>query len=287
MRQAPSAERSGDLKTPGSLFKQALSPSGSRGFINPASLQDFPRADFKHKDPYPWHVFHRLLTSEGFSKLYLNFPALESFEKHEDLERGYGQRPHNRFYLAYQNSPYHSKEYHGKGVIQYEELPSAWQRFLEELEGKAYQDVVKSVFGTSDFQTRYAWHVSVSDSEVCPHLDDGTKLGLHNFYFNTSEDWQEAWGGHTWVLGGLKRKTKNPDFSDFSVATPLPFLDNRSFFFRNSPAAWHGVQTLASPSGKYRRLFSIIFEVLENKPKNRLREWFRSFTGQKKYPGMR
>ena len=262
-------------------------PSALAEFVHLSSLQNFPKQIFEGKEPYSWHVFEDFLTPEGFAELHRSFPSLERFEKHEGLERGYGQRPHDRFYLAYEESAYHPAGYQGKGVIRRKELSPAWQQFLEELEDHPYQNFIRSVFGAAAVKLRYAWHVSTSASEVCPHLDDKTKVGLHNFYFNTAEDWEESWGGHTLVLGGLKRKTRSPDFSDFASVTAVPFLSNRSFFFINSPHAWHGVKSLVSPPGKYRRLFCMIFEVPENKKKNLLREFVRLFKGQKKYPGMR
>ena len=233
----------------------------TQSYINDSLLQTFSKQAFESKKPYPWHDFHHFLTPEAFEELYQSFPPLGLFEKHEGLERGYNQRPHDRFYLAYRQSNYHPSSYRGKGVVQHSELPPAWRSLIEELESPKYQNFMKAALGIPRFITRYAWHVGVSGSEVSPHWDVMTKVGLHNFYFNTSKDWDLAWGGQTLVLGGLKRKLKNPDFSDFEKTTAVPFLDNRSFFFKNTPWGWHGVKPITCPSGKRRLLFSVIFEA--------------------------
>lgn len=256
-------------------------------FIDVHSIAKFPKETFKARAPYPWHAFQGFLTLEGFRKLYESFPPLERFEKHENLERGYGQRPHNRYYLAYEESSYHPQSYRGRGVVKNGELPDAWQEFIEELEGSGYQNFVKSALGVSRFEARYVWHVAVNDSEVSPHLDVLEKAGLHMFYFNTSQDWDPSWGGSTLVLGGLKQDVKNPDFSDFEESTAVPFLDNSSFFFRNQSHAWHGVRALTCPQGKRRRLFSVIFETPKHPARKILRVAKRLLLRQKKYPGER
>ncbi len=225
------------------------------------------------------------MTPEGFKELYRSFPPLELFEKHEGLERGYGQRPHDRFYLAYGQSVYRPPGYRGQGIVQHPGLPLAWQRLIEELEGPKYQNFVKASLGISRFVSRYAWHVGVSGSEVCPHLDVMEKAGLHNFYFNTSQDWDLAWGGETLVLGGLKRKLKNPEFSDFEKIEAVSFLDNHSLFFKNTPQGWHGVRSIQCPSGKFRRLFCVIFETPPRFVERIRRSAAKIFVPRKKYAG--
>jgi hypothetical protein len=233
----------------------------NNNFIDYALLKSFNKNSFRQNQPFPWYGFHNFLTTEGFQKLYQDFPSLELFEKHEGLERVYGQRPHNRYYLAYDTSIYNQITRQDRGMIKQNDLPESWQIFIEELENSQdYQNFIKSLLEVSEFQIRYAWHIGVSNSEVSPHRDAEQKIGTHIFYFNTSDDWNSAWGGSTLVLSGKSTETMNPDFSDFTKLIPTQFVDNQSFLFKNTPNAWHGVKPLTSPESKYRRLFNVIFE---------------------------
>jgi hypothetical protein len=230
-------------------------------FINYELIRLFEQQLFRQNQPFPWYNFHNFLTSDGFKQLSTDFPSLELFEKHEGLERVYGQRPHNRYYLAYKTSIYDQIEHRGQGIVNYKHLPESWQMLVKELEtSQIYQNFIKSLFEIADFQIRYAWHIGVTHSEVSPHKDAEQKAGTHIFYFNTSNDWETGWDGSTLVLGNKLKEGMNPDFSDFSTVIPTQFTNNRSFLFKNTPNAWHGVKPLNCPEGKYRRLFNVIFE---------------------------
>jgi len=73
-------------------------------FINYEMLKDFNKDSFKSTLPFPWNNFHQFLTLQGFVKLYQEYPSIELFEWHEGVKRNYGQRPHNRYHLAYEKS---------------------------------------------------------------------------------------------------------------------------------------------------------------------------------------
>jgi len=232
----------------------------SESFINYEVLRNFPLDEFKRRQPFPWANVPAFLTAEGFRRLHNEFPSLELFEKHEGIERVYGQRSHNRYYLAYETSIYH-QEASGNGVLKYEQLPAAWAQFIEELEtGEPYQAFMKELFDVPAYRVRYAWHAGFNGSEVSPHLDATEKIGTHIIYFNTSADWDPAWGGTTLVLGGKRTPAMNPDFADFASVIKAEVLDNQSFVFKNTPHSWHGATALKCPPGKYRRLFNVIFE---------------------------
>ena len=234
-------------------------------FINYKYLQSFTKEKFLENQPFPWYDFADFLTLEGFQRLMQDFPPLQLFEKHEGLERVYGQRPHDRYYLAYETSVYRQIEHQDKGIVEYKKLPMTWQMFVEELEtSKMYQNFIKSLFEVEEFRVRYAWHVGVTNSEVSPHRDAEQKIGTHIFYFNTDDDWKTDWNGSTLVLGNKQKDKMNPDFSDFTTAIPTQLTNNHSFLFKNTPNAWHGVKPLACPEGKYRRLFNVIFEFPQN-----------------------
>lgn len=225
-----------------------------RHLANPAVDQ------FKAAVPYPWINFHALLTPETFIQLCQAFPSLDLFERHQDRPRKDGQRPHNRYYLAYETSIYEKAKRDDKGVVQLDELPEVWQRFLEELEGHAYREFIARMLEVDVFEMRYAWHLGVTSSEVSPHRDNKKKLGTHIFYFNTDDDWDTAWGGELLVLQDKLTEANNPDFDEFANAQAVPLLNNQSFLFKNTPNGWHGVKSLTCPEGHYRRLFNVIIE---------------------------
>jgi hypothetical protein len=262
-------------------------------FINYDLLKTFQVDTFKSQLPFPWHNFHQLLTPIGFQLLYQDFPSIELFEKHAGIQRGYGQRPHNRYYLAYEKSIYRGAgntqgiiTEDAQGVVNHQHLPKTWQMFLEELETSSiYMQFIKSLFDVSEYKVRYAWHMGITNSEVSPHSDSSDKIGTHIFYFNTSQDWYPAWGGSILVLGNKLSNVGNPEFEDFGTATSVQITDNHSFLFKNNSHAWHGVKPLTCPEGKYRRLFNIIFEFPPNSTPRKKSALFRIQSIAKKMIG--
>jgi hypothetical protein len=226
--------------------------------INSKLISGFEPRAFSEQKPFPWTSFSQFLTEEGFQLLYRDFPEIRFFEKHENLPRRYNQRPHNRYYLAYEKSVYNRNRYAAEGVIRRLVLSPVGQRFIDELNGEHYRRFLQSLLGVSDFTLQFAWHIGTAGSEVSPHLDIKTKLATHIFYFNTDEDWSLEWGGETLVLCGKRTRAMNPDFCDFETAIPIPVLQNRSFLFKNRPNAWHGVRTIRAPEDKRRQLFNVI-----------------------------
>ena len=230
-----------------------------RNFLNYDLLRSFDISDFTGQQPFPWYNFSTFLTPEGFKELYNSFPSLALFEQHQGMERVHGQRPHNRYYLAYERSLYGTEQ--GPGLIEKEDLPVSWQHFITEIEASAeYHTFIHRAFDVKDFRTRYAWHVGVNGSEVSPHCDGDSKLGTHIFYFNTDQDWNEDWGGQTLVLEGKTVDSQNPDFSDFQNEISTRLNNNSSFLFKNTELAWHGVRPLTCPENACRRLFNVICE---------------------------
>jgi hypothetical protein len=252
--------------------RPGLTHPAPNALINYGLLETFPIETFRNTAPFPWFEAHQFLTPEGFEALRQSFPNLELFERHYGMERPYGQRPHNRYYLAYQESIYHQTERSIKraiqGVVKHEELSPAWQSFLKELEtSEAYRKLIESMFEVSQFEIRFAWHLGFTNCEVSPHVDATKKIGTQMIYFNTQEDWKFEWGGSTLVLGDKSTNAMNPDFTDFGDTIQIPPVGNNSLIFKNTANAWHGMQHLTCPEGKYRRLFNIIFDVPERRRK--------------------
>ncbi|NDJ18748.1 2OG-Fe(II) oxygenase [Myxacorys almedinensis] len=241
------------------------SPVILQPFTNRSLLNSFDTQAFLDREPYPWHNLEGFLTPDGFEALNRDFPALELFEQHSGIERGYGQRPHNRYYLAYESSIYHDST--SKGIVKHEELPLVWQQFMTDLETNSdYHKLIRSLFCVAKYTVRYAWHIGFAGCEVSPHVDSPDKIGTHILYFNTHETWKPEWGGSTLILGDKRTDKLNPDVSDFGAVESANILDNRSFLFKNTPDGWHGVEPLTCPEGAYRRLFNIIFEFPKVQP---------------------
>lgn len=97
-------------------------------------IKDFDSAAFTQRSPFPWYNFQSLLTEDAFAQLYDEFPSLDFFEKHEGLSRDYGQRSHDRYYLAYEKTIYKDLERDQKGIIHHAQLSPAWQAFITRLQ---------------------------------------------------------------------------------------------------------------------------------------------------------
>lgn len=238
-------------------------------FLDPQVLAGLDVDAFLQRSPFPWLNPAGLLSAPAFEQLCEQFPPLSLFERHESRSRHYGQRPHDRYYLAYETSIYHGPTAGAAapGVARLADLPLPWQQFLTELQtSESFHQFIRQALGSDRYLMRFAWHVGTGGSEVSPHLDSELKIGTLIFYFNTDANWDPAWGGATLVLGDRQTKVMNPDFNQFGTIIPTQFLNNRCFLFRNTPEAWHGVEALTCPAGQQRRLFNVVFELPESRP---------------------
>ena len=226
------------------------------------AIQTFDDRAFTQRQPFPWYNFQSLLTDDMFAQLYDEFPSLDFFERHEGLPRKYGQRSHDRYYLAYEETIYKDVEREEKGIIRHAQLSPAWQAFIEGLQtDPGYRGFICRLLGVETVTARYAWHVATAGRSVSPHVDFKKKIGTHIFYFNTSQDWKLEWGGSTLVLSEKNYEGLNPEISDFGQVDKVQVMDNRSFLFKNQPEAWHAVDTINCPPNTYRRIFNVIFEL--------------------------
>lgn len=220
--------------------------------------------EFGSNSPSPWGAFDGLLTKESFKELNDTYPSLDLFEKHSGMTRHHGQRPHDRWYLALEHSIYDNKEPGQPGCVALEDLHPAWQRFITDLrESESYQQMIRETLGEDTHELRFAWHVAGNGCDVSPHVDDPLKAGTHIFYFNTSDNWKEEWGGQTLFLENPAVDELNPEIADFEKSYAAPIVDNKSMLFRNTPQAWHGVATIDCDEGHHRRLFNVIFQLPE------------------------
>lgn len=232
--------------------------------FNDQVLQSIDAAAFEANVPSPWASFDGLLTEDMFAELNATYPALDLFEKHTGMARFHSQRPHDRWYLALEHSIYDNKKPGAAGCVALEQLHPSWQHFIATLrESEAYNEMIADTLCTRQFHLRFAWHVAGHGCDVSPHLDDPLKAGTHIFYFNTSENWKEEWGGQTLFLGNPRTERMNPEIEDFAEQFAAPIVDNKSMLFRNTRAAWHGVADIKCEEGRQRRLFNAIFQLPE------------------------
>lgn len=224
--------------------------------IDYETLEKHGPREFKAALPFPWFGLKDFLTPTAFRELYGTFPSLDLFEMHRGRPRVHGQRPHDRYYLALDQSIYGNS-----GTVRRRQLSRVWRDFVAELEeSERYHAWLRDLLDVPTWEMRFAWHVGVRGDEVTPHADGEAKIGTHILYFNTSEDWQPAWGGQTLLLSDKRTAAMNPEFKDFGATVETEMVDNRSLLFKNGPAAWHGVRPLQCPAGHHRRLFNIILE---------------------------
>jgi hypothetical protein len=161
--------------------------------------------------------------------------------------RSQGQKPHSRLLLRYKGSA--------------EKLTEPWRKFIEYIHGPEYRSFIRGIVGHDEFELRLAWHRGRTGEDIGPHTDSGKKLITHLFYFN--QNWEEAWDGSLWFLGGLHREVPNPNFDDFDDKISHGVGGDRSILFK-TPLAWHGVQRLSCPPGVHRRLFQVCARSTNN-----------------------
>ena len=206
-------------------------------FIDYDLLRAFDLAGFQKRAPFPWHNLRGFLTAEGFRALYDEFPPLELFEYHENMGRPHDQRPHNRHYLAYENSIYHKEA--ESGVVRHNQLPAAWQRFMDELEtSDEYHRLYRPRARHARLQ--HALRLARRLARVRGLAARGRPQKSSAHISSTST---RATTG-TLNVGRRDARARrqadaamNPDFGDFETRDEAArIVDNHSFLFKNTPA---------------------------------------------------
>jgi hypothetical protein len=224
------------------------------------SLFQIPWNLIETVDVPQWLNPRDFLEKSFFKALCEEFPSLSYFEWHNGYARKHNQRPHNRYYAAYEESLHHPKNHVGAGVIKHQNLSENWQKFITEMQNnEEYHDFMKKFLKIPAFLPRFEFHIGITDCEVSPHLDAPAKAGKHIFYFNTFDDWQESWGGQTLMLEERMSEEMNPDFFDFRKISATKMLENYSFLQRCTPDSWHGARKLTCPARKYRKVLNVVW----------------------------
>lgn len=200
---------------------------------------------FRATTPYPWVNPASLLTDSGYERLLNNMPDVSLFEKKFGYERIAKQKPHDRYSLEYTSST---------------PIPEAWKEFIGELCGDRYRTAIARLYNAKNINFRFHWHYTPNGCSVSPHTDSVHEHGSQLFYFNSEEDWNPAWGGHTLVLddGGQLGFKSAPALDDFSNETVANCMGNHSLIFQRTRHSWHAVREINCPEDRLRKVFIIV-----------------------------
>ena len=214
-------------------------------YLNIEKLRSLTREEFLAVNPYPYFNSEGVLTESGFQDLLGNMPPQAMFEQKFGYERRAGQAPHDRYSLEYTpDMP----------------VPKPWKEFIDELCSDAYRKEIERLLGAKKAEFRFHWHYTPSGADVSPHCDAKREHGSHLFYFNSTDDWDAAWGGSTLVLddGGRLDYNSAPDIKEFDNVIECDCLGNYSSLIMRGDHAWHAVNPIECPEDRLRRVFIIV-----------------------------
>ena len=214
-------------------------------YINFENLESINPAEFRGTSPYPWINPEGLLTDEGYDRLLNNMPDVSLFEKKFGYGRIAGQKPHDRYSLEYTSGT---------------PVPAAWKEFIDELRSDRYRNAIARLYNAKKINFRFHWHYTPNGCSVSPHTDSVREHGSQLFYFNSEDDWDPAWGGHTLVLddGGKLEFESAPTFDDFDNEIVANCMGNHSLIFQRTRHSWHAVREINCPEGSLRKVFIIV-----------------------------
>jgi len=218
-------------------------------YLNLQCLESASRLAFQNRHPYPWGEFRDILTPDAYERLRTTFPDISIFNRMVGVKRAHGQASHDRYLLHYR-----------PGLA----LDPAWQDFVTQLQGPAYQEFLHRMLGVSKtFLLTFEWYCAWKGCSVSPHCDARRKLATHIFYFNTEQDWDSQWGGQILMLDDEKRFKPHsaPRFEDFKIGAALDPRGNGSLLFQRTEHSWHGVRPLDAPPDHLRKLFLVTINI--------------------------
>ncbi len=218
-------------------------------YLSSEALYALDAKEFRNRKPYPWCNPADLLHPEAYRQLLQDLPPVETFDKTFGKVRKFGQHHHDRYSLEYRPDL---------------ALSDSWRGFIDELQGPVYREWLAGMMNSNAFSLSFHWHYTPNGCSVSPHCDARRKLGSHIFYFNTTDDWDPAWGGDTVVLddGGRFSRRSAPAFEDFDRAESSVALGNRSLLFVRNGNSWHGVREIRCPPDALRKVFIVVIDQM-------------------------
>ena len=214
-------------------------------YLNFDHLSELDAEAFQTTRPYPWINPAGLLTEAGYRRLVETLPDVALFDESFGVKRSFGQRPHDRYVLEYDDSL---------------DVAQPWKDFVAELRGSAYRKFIARMMGNNRFTLNCHWHYAPAGGSVSPHCDATHKHGSHVFYFNTEKDWEPTWGGQTLVLddGGRLTHGAHPGEEDLKLIAASQAMGNYSLLFKRGEHSWHSVGELNCPEGYLRKVFILV-----------------------------
>ena len=214
-------------------------------YVDFERLEKIDEHDYQSRHPFPWINPDRILTDAGFAALVETLPDVDQFDASFGVERKNAQQAHDRFVLEYTEDL---------------DLAKPWRDCIAELRSERYKANLCRLLGERSVVLNFHWHYTPGGCSVSPHADSIRKAGSHIFYFNTPEDWDASWGGHTVLLddGGTIPYRSSPSFDDFRSEIASEAIGNRSLLFSRTDRAWHGVRPVCCPEGHLRKVFIVV-----------------------------
>jgi hypothetical protein len=209
-------------------------------YLNSACIQNISFRSFQCQFPYPWLDIDGALTEEGFERLYQNLPDSRLFEKPADGAEGFLRlRPRRGLSLA-----------------------ESWRRFIEELQGKAYETFLRRMLDVrpdKPLLLRMEWRYGGPGCLMEPRYQGRDQLATHFFLFNPPEHWQRTWGGDLLILDdqGRCNARSQPGLGTLPVSAALDPRGNVSLLLKRTDHSWHGVRSLRCPAGRFYRCFVV------------------------------
>ena len=225
-------------------------------YIDFDRLEQIDEHKYRTQQPFPWANPEKLLTGDGYERLYQSLPDVSIFARSSGMARKNAQIPHDRYTLEYNDQV---------------PLSEPWREFIGELRGRRYRENLHRLMGTSSLVLNFHWHYTPNGCSVSPHCDSVRKLGSHIFYFNKEGEWDIDWGGETVILddGGRLHYRSSPNFDEFSRQIPSRAIGNHSLIFSRTDRSWHGVREITCPQDRLRKVFIVVINA--NAPMDRLR----------------
>lgn len=216
-------------------------------YINFDVLNTIDSTKYQSNKPFPYINVASALYEDAYNLLVKTAPDVSLFENQFGIERSYGQKFHDKFYLLYTDTV---------------PVATPWKKFIAELQSREYCNFIETLFAMKQgtYSLALSWHYMTRGSCITPHCDTAKKIGSHLFYLNTSDTWNEEWGGQTLALDDRDEKNplSGPDISEFYNVFKSKSVDNNSFIFTRTEHSWHAVEELKCPEDQFRKMFSVV-----------------------------
>lgn len=216
-------------------------------YLNFDVLNKIDAIKYQKNKPFPYIDIANVLYPNAYELLVKSVPDVSLFDEQFGIKRGYGQKSHDKYFLLYSNSI---------------PVDTPWRELAEELHSKEYRRFIEKMFDIKPgtYNLVLSWHYMPRSSSISPHCDTARKIGSQLFYLNTSDSWNNKWGGQTLALDdrGEKDSNSGPEISEFSGVFKSKSIDNNSFIFTRTKHSWHAVDKIMCPQNRLRKMFSLV-----------------------------